>query len=458
MQIQFGLKETSESRRFRFGCTTVLKHLKAQPLCLVAAACCLCTLALAAAVAVAGQDPQALADDRWGSSTAAGRDDPRRREPTPLLRTGPYTLVPAVPDAEQQDPLQAMLHVDLGAEIATLGQAIEELLSNSGYQLDYPSRDNCLLVRGLLFAQPLPAVLRRFGPVRLRSGLEVLAGAAWEIRTEPLGRRLQFVVRPQFYDRRLVERRLQSWRTGSPVGSAGPVAETRFFAAFGIAEFSRAKPEAQAQIRKAAALANAGGTRIRIRGHSHSRAGWATDKQALRRAEVIGRQLIEHGVSDDQIVLEAGSSNGNSVAAELVHGAEIFVAEASGTSAASGNGTALARCNGLPSEAAVSSRPRVGSKGGKPSVRKGKFEVSSGSLRGNIHRLLDRFGMRMGHWGLIEGGYEFDWDIPFTYEISAATPEQALESLLKGYGIQPTLNLRDNSVDFATLHTPSRSN
>ena len=57
----------------------------------------------------------------------------------------------------------------------------------------------------------------------------------------------------------------------------------------------------------------------------------------------------------------------------------------------------------------------------------------------------------MGHWGLSDGEYEYDWEVRHAYAIPAYNPDEALMALLGSYGIQPTLNLRDNSVDFFSV-------
>lgn len=106
-----------------------------------------------------------------------------------LARTDRYTLVSMEAMSDQAKPLSTITSVSLGRDIGSVGAAINELLKGSGYR--WQSQDGA---DQLLNDLPLPAVVRKMGPIRLSDALQTLAGEAWMLRTDNLNRVVWFEV------------------------------------------------------------------------------------------------------------------------------------------------------------------------------------------------------------------------------------------------------------------------
>lgn len=102
--------------------------------------------------------------------------------------TDRYTRVNTSALPEQQEPLNALVHITIGKDVLTVGQAIQEVLKGSGYRW-VPLGDDKLLM-GL----PLPAIVRDMGPIRVGDAARTLAGNSWIMRTDSLNRVIQFEI------------------------------------------------------------------------------------------------------------------------------------------------------------------------------------------------------------------------------------------------------------------------
>ena len=92
----------------------------------------------------------------------------------------------------QRHPLQITLtQVRFPQEIATVGEAMNHLLTRSGYRLD---EQRSSWANAILMPQPLPEIHRDLGPIHLSEALAVLAGNAWRLKVNPLYRTL--IIRP----------------------------------------------------------------------------------------------------------------------------------------------------------------------------------------------------------------------------------------------------------------------
>ncbi len=88
----------------------------------------------------------------------------------------------------QRNPLQVTLtQVRFPQEIATVGEALNHLLTRSGYRLD---ERRSRWASAILIPQPLPEIHRDLGPIPLSEALTVLAGDAWRLKINPLYRTL----------------------------------------------------------------------------------------------------------------------------------------------------------------------------------------------------------------------------------------------------------------------------
>lgn len=103
---------------------------------------------------------------------------PAESELIPVARHGRYTLVELAPTAAQRDLLLQIVDVTLPDDTsASVGDGLRQVLKRSGYRLCQTTPTNTEL-----FAQPLPAVHRRLGPMTLRDALLTLAGPAWDLQ------------------------------------------------------------------------------------------------------------------------------------------------------------------------------------------------------------------------------------------------------------------------------------
>lgn len=104
------------------------------------------------------------------------------------LRYGRYTLVSTEPTTEQRDLLAQIIEVNIPSSLnPSVQEAMHYVLQRSGYALCPDTAS----VR-VLFTRPLPAAHYRLGPIPLRSALQVLAGPAWQITTDEVGRSVCF--------------------------------------------------------------------------------------------------------------------------------------------------------------------------------------------------------------------------------------------------------------------------
>jgi len=111
----------------------------------------------------------------------------------PIVRYGRYTLVELVPEAAQQDLLLQIIDVSMPATLpATVGEALRYVLLRSGYTLCEAGSD-----AAVFHDLPLPAAHLRLGPLLLRDALLTLAGPAWELHVDDVGRRVCFTQEPE---------------------------------------------------------------------------------------------------------------------------------------------------------------------------------------------------------------------------------------------------------------------
>ncbi|MXY14125.1 MAG: pili assembly chaperone [Proteobacteria bacterium] len=104
------------------------------------------------------------------------------------MQVGRYSLWQVAPTEVQAEPLAAMVAVKFPKPVQTVGDAVQHLLDDSGYRLaGTPGSTSHILL-----AQPLPAVHRVLGPLRLDQALQVLAGPVFKLVQDPLHRRIAF--------------------------------------------------------------------------------------------------------------------------------------------------------------------------------------------------------------------------------------------------------------------------
>lgn len=103
------------------------------------------------------------------------------------VHTDRYTTVNLEVPAEQKMPLATIANFVLSDDVATVGEAISEVLKGTGYRWQSPDDADSLLSK-----LPLPSVVRQMGPVRIEDALKTFAGQAWELHTDHLNRTIWF--------------------------------------------------------------------------------------------------------------------------------------------------------------------------------------------------------------------------------------------------------------------------
>jgi len=123
-----------------------------------------------------------------GSNRAPHSRDIAEESHPAELRYGRYTLVSTEPTTEQRDLLAQIIDVSIPSSLSpSVQDALQYVLQRSGYSL---CPDTATVK--VLFTRPLPAAHYRLGPIPLRSALQVLAGPAWQLTTDDVGRSVCF--------------------------------------------------------------------------------------------------------------------------------------------------------------------------------------------------------------------------------------------------------------------------
>ena len=111
-------------------------------------------------------------------------------------QVGRYLMVANHPLQSQAHLLQQNFHVRFADDVQTVGQAIHYLLTNSGYQLQNPSKQNNAMKT--LMDLPLPFIDRDFGPMSLEEGLITLAGESFQLLVDPVHRDIGFRLKSNY--------------------------------------------------------------------------------------------------------------------------------------------------------------------------------------------------------------------------------------------------------------------
>lgn len=110
-----------------------------------------------------------------------------------VIRYGRYTLVTSAPIGGQKYLLEQLVDVNIPVKkkqyTATVRQGLQTTLNHTGYNLcSFPTDED---VRQL-FGRPLPKVHYKFGSMRLRDALQMLAGEAFELIVDDTQRQVCF--------------------------------------------------------------------------------------------------------------------------------------------------------------------------------------------------------------------------------------------------------------------------
>ncbi len=125
-----------------------------------------------------------------------------------VVSTDRYTLADLAPRHDQLSPLDSIVNISFSTEVENVGQALVELIDGSGYELIHLSGEYGQPVDTILMSQVLPKTLQSIGPVPMREALDALAGPAWRLKTNELGRELWFELHEQYNDDKTIRRLL----------------------------------------------------------------------------------------------------------------------------------------------------------------------------------------------------------------------------------------------------------
>jgi len=115
---------------------------------------------------------------------------PRTGSSQALVQTGRYTAVYALPTDAQRDPLQTIVEIEFPADIDTVGQAVNELLADTGYALEDALYWDVEVFE--LLQHPVPRVQRALGPLTVLDAIDTLVGPAFDVVVDPVHRELAF--------------------------------------------------------------------------------------------------------------------------------------------------------------------------------------------------------------------------------------------------------------------------
>ena len=96
----------------------------------------------------------------------------------------------------QENLLSQTREVEFPDSVTTIKEAINYLLSFSGYSLATPDVDDESVLA--IFNTSLPDVDRNFGPISLLDGLSTLVGQAFFVLDDPVHRKIFFHLKPDY--------------------------------------------------------------------------------------------------------------------------------------------------------------------------------------------------------------------------------------------------------------------
>jgi len=113
------------------------------------------------------------------------------------------TLMPKATKA-QRNPMKGIINrVHFRNNIKTVGQAIQNILKDSGFRLTRYHPEKRV---HKMFSLRLPNIHRNMGPISLENTLEVLAGEPWELSVDPINRLVSFELPLDYKDEKELKR------------------------------------------------------------------------------------------------------------------------------------------------------------------------------------------------------------------------------------------------------------
>ena len=114
-----------------------------------------------------------------------------------VSQVGLYNTLPNQPTSPQLNPLTAIANFHFGPNVQTVGQAVNQVLSETGFSMvplnQLPEEAQSTLLK------PLPITQRSLGPVSVAQALNVLMGAnVFTLEVDPVNRLIAVSVRKDF--------------------------------------------------------------------------------------------------------------------------------------------------------------------------------------------------------------------------------------------------------------------
>lgn len=114
-----------------------------------------------------------------------------------VTQVGRYSTIKNKASASQQDPLLAISQFKFNSHVKTVGQAIEQVLRDTGYAL-VPSKRLPLSARQIQ-SKPLPITQRELGPISVGNALRTLMGdQVFTLVVDPVHRLVTFKLQSKF--------------------------------------------------------------------------------------------------------------------------------------------------------------------------------------------------------------------------------------------------------------------
>lgn len=335
--------------------------------------------------------------------------------PGSYVQTGRYTNTRLEPETFQSELFTAPVTIKFGRPVDTIGEALLEVLDGSGYQLS-PEH----LYQRALYNLALPEVLRSIGPLPLHEALQVLAGKAWVVGVDDLTKTVYFDLDTVYEDRKTeVLNRLEQGAALMPQTrrSIGTVP-------FAVGEYSKLGPQGQEQFSQLVERTKLSDSWIEIIGHSQSRQGWATQRLALLRANLIKDQLVQSGVSAERISVSAEVKNNSQ--GKLLHAASVYVV------------TERTAAHDSPLSLTASAPMLIS--------RCGKVRFQPGSLKTNVRKALEDCNYTIAEWNFGE-----PTPVPTTFDLYLEGMDPLLNFLRDNYGADSRINQLNATVDFSPM-------
>jgi len=126
----------------------------------------------------------------------SSRENAKRRHHN-LTPVGRYSSISNVATRAQQNPLLAIAQFKFSARVKTVGQALLQVLQDTGYSL-VPEKQLPRSVRKVL-AKPLPVTQRELGPISMKDALSTLMDSqVFRLMVDPVNRRVTFRLKHRF--------------------------------------------------------------------------------------------------------------------------------------------------------------------------------------------------------------------------------------------------------------------